>query len=53
MSSSIIERFNGATGVKYGTPKDVVVDNNEKFMNNPIAIPKNPAKEPKKYINKS
>lgn len=47
------ERFSGATGVKYGTPKEVVVDSSEKLINRPTAIPKNPAKEPQKNIDKS
>lgn len=52
MSSSITERFKGATGVKYGTPNEVVVDSSDKFINSPKAIPKKPAKEPKKNIDK-
>ena len=37
----------GANGVKYGTPKDVAVDNIVKWINIPRAIPKNPASPPK------
>ena len=53
ISSINADFWNGAYGVKYGTPKEFVVDNKQKFINKPSAIPKKPENAPKKDIEKS
>ncbi len=45
-SSNTNDFLSGATGDRYGTPKDIVVESKDIFINRPTAIPKNPAKEP-------